>query len=291
MTRVRTAPIAVAALLLVGRPIAPFVHAADDAAMTQLLSRAGEHVRRFEQDFAVVVSDEDYRQRASGRLYASPRNRRTRAEMLFLWLPEQAGWLTVRNVLSVDGLAVPDSQTRLNDALDDTSGARITRLRRLLNESARFNLGQIFRNFNFPTLALSYLDPEMQPRFAFTPAGRERVNGVAASKVEFDERTRPTVIQENGTDRFSKGAIWIADRDGAIVRTKLDVRVPLRDTIASVEVDYGRDAKLDMWVPIRMHERYLQARATMINEAIDCVATYSHFRRFETSGRIVTPKP
>ena len=207
-----------------------------------------------------------------------------------MWMPEQAGWLTVRNVLSVDGRAVPDSQTRLNDALDDTGAARVTRLRRLLNESARCNLGQIFRNFNFPTLVLSYLDPEMQPRFAFTLAGRERVNGVDASKVEFDERTRPTVIQENGADRFSKGAVWIADRDGTIVRTRLDLRIPLRDTIASVEVDYGRDAKLDMWVPVRMHESYLQSRATMINEAIDCVATYSNFRRFETSGRIVTPK-
>lgn len=283
------APIAAAVLALVSRPVAPSVRAADDPPLA-LLSRAGEYVRRFEHDFAVVVSEEDYRQRVSGRLYSSPRNRRTRAEMLFMWIPEQAGWLTVRNVLSVDGREVPDSQRRLNDALDDVSTARVTRLRRLLNENARFNLGQIFRNFNYPTLVLSYLDPEMQPRFAFTLAGHERVNGVAASKVDFDERMRPTVIQESGADRFSKGAVWIADRDGAIIRTKLDLRIPLKETIASVEVDYGRDPKLDMWVPIRMHESYLQSRATMINEAIDCVATYSNFRRFETSGRIVTPK-
>jgi len=258
--------------------------------MARLLSRAGTYVRGFEHDFALVVSDEDYRQRVSGRLYPSSRNRRTRAEMLFMWIPEQAGWLTVRNVLSVDGRDVPDSQARLNEALDDTTTARVTRLRRLLNDNARFNLGQILRNFNYPTLALSYLDPEMQPRFAFTPAGHERVNGAAVSKVEFDERTRPTVIQENGADRFSQGAIWIADRDGAIVRTRLDLRIPLKETIASIEVDYARDPKLEMWVPVRMHESYLQSRATMINESIDCVATYSHFRRFETSGRIVTPK-
>jgi hypothetical protein len=277
-------------LLLVSRTIAPSVRAADDPSLAPLLARAGNYVRGFEHDFALVVSDEDYRQRVSGRLYPSSRNRRTRAEMLFMWIPEQAGWLTVRNVLSVDGRDVPDSQARLNEALDDTTTARVTRLRRLLNDNARFNLGQILRNFNYPTLALSYLDPEMQPRFAYTLAGHERVNGVAVSKVEFDERTRPTVIQENGADRFSQGAVWIADRDGAIVRTRLDLRIPLKETIASIEVDYARDPKLDMWVPVRMHESYLQSRATMINESIDCVATYSNFRRFETSGRIVTPK-
>lgn len=184
----------------------------------------------------MVISDEDYRQRATGRLHLPPQDRRTRSEMLFLWMPDEAAWLTVRSVQSADGRLVADSQHRLQSVLGDNGTERLTRLRRLLDESARFNLGRIVRNFNYPTLALGYLDPSMQSRFAFTPAGRERVNGIDAWKIE---------------------------------------------------VDYGRDAKLDMWVPTRMHETYLQSRSTMINEAIDCVATYSNFRRFETSGRIV----
>lgn len=263
------------------------VHAADPPHLVRVLKQAGEYVRRFEHDFAMVISDEDYRQRASGRLHSPRQNRRTRSEMLFLWIPEEAAWLTVRSVLTVDGRAVPDSQHRLQNALGDNTTERLTRLRNLLDESARFNLGRIVRNFNYPTLALEYLDPSIQSRFAFTPAGRERVNGIDAWKVAYEERARPTVIRDNGADRVSRGAVWIADRDGVVVRTRLEVRVPLLETTAAVDVDYTREAKLDMWVPARMHEHYLQSRAMMINESIDCVATYSNFRRFETSARIV----
>jgi hypothetical protein len=277
--------LAAAALALVA--VAPF-HAADPT-LADLLAGAGTYVRHFEQDFALVVSDEEYQQRASGRIYVSARTRHTRAEMAFLWMPDEGAWLTVRNVVNVDGRPVADSSTRMNDALAGAAERR-ARLRRLLNENARFNLGRIERNFNYPTLVLSYLDPVMQPRFVFALAGHEHVNGVEAWKLTYEEQTQPTVIRENGSDRFSRGAVWIDPRDGTIVRTRLDLRIPMKDTVATVEVDYGRDAKLEMWVPVRMHETYLQSRATMINESIDCTASYSNFRRFETSGRIVTPR-
>ena len=104
--------------------------------------------------------------------------------------------------------------------------------------------------------------------------------------VPITERERPTIIQDEGNDRVSKGAFWIAD-EGVVVRTRLELTIPLRETIASVEVDYRRDPRLNMWVPARMHETYLQSRAGMINENIDCVAVYSNFRRFETSGRLI----
>jgi hypothetical protein len=196
----------------------------------------------------------------------------------------------VRNVLTLDGRPVPDSQNRLSDALGDTSVGRRTRLRRLLNESARFNLGGIHRNLNFPTLALLFLDPALQSRFAFTSAGRERINGVETQKIGFDERSRPTVIQDNGADLVSRGAMWLADADGTVVRTRLELRIPLSETVASVDVDYRPDTKLGRWVPARMRETYLQSRASIRVESIDCVATYSNFRRFETFGRIILPK-
>jgi hypothetical protein len=268
---------------------------ADAPPLADLLTRAGEHVRQFEVDFARVVSDEDYKQQAKGRLYASSQSRRTQSEMVFMWLPDEGGWLTVRNVLTADGKRVPDRQDRLNDLLRETASERLLRLKTLLNESARFNVGHIFRNFNYPTLALSYLDPAIQPRFAFTLGGRERVNGVQTWKVAYVERARPTVIQETATpgsvrgiDLTSRGTLWIGE-NGIVHKTVLEVQMPRPVTMASIEVIYRRDDKLEMWVPMRMHETYLQARGTTINETIDCVASYSNFRRFETSGRIIPP--
>jgi hypothetical protein len=262
-----------------------------DSRLRQVLSRAGEQVRRFEQDFALVISDEDYQQHAQGRYFVGPVHRRTRAEMLFLWLPEEAIWLTVRNVVIADGREVSGSLNRLNDALRNPGSERLSRLRGLVNDSARFNVGRTFRNFNYPTLVLSFLDPTLQPRFTFTLAGRERVRGRDAWKVNYAERTTPTVIQGDGADRVSRGTVWIANDDGVLMRTRLDLRIPRTDSSASatVEVDYRHDAKLDMWVPAQMHETYMEMRGSLVDENIGGEATYSNFRRFETSGRVVTP--
>ncbi|HVQ16178.1 MAG TPA: hypothetical protein VMS40_21400, partial [Vicinamibacterales bacterium] len=130
----------------------------------------------------------------------------------------------------------------------------------------------------------------MQSRFTFTIVGSERINGVETTAIAFDERSRPTFIQEDGADRFSRGRLWVAEADGAVVRTRLELRIPQRETTMTVEVDYRRDAKLDIWVPGQMREVYRHSRASTLVESIDCVATYSNFRRFETSGRIILPK-
>ena len=80
--------------------------------------------------------------------------------------------------------------------------------------------------------------------------------------------------------------------DGAVVRTRLVFTQPATDRIAgldgSILVDYRRDQKLDMWLPSRMRETYLVQGSTF--DRIDCVAAYSNFRRFETFGRVVSPK-
>ena len=258
--------------------------------LSHLLARAGQEVRRFEHDFTLVVSDEDYRQHVEG-LRNRPRHQRTQAEMLFLWVPDERVWLTVRNVLTVDGQAVTYSQNRLKSAVGEPGPERLARLRRLVDESARFNIGRSFRNFNYPTLVLGFLDPAMQSRFTFTLAGRERVHGTDTWKINYVERQTPTVIQGDGEDRVARGAVWVTVRDNVPVKTRLDVRIPTLESnsVATVEVDYGRDPKLDMRVPIKMVETYMEASASLVLENIGGEATYTNFRRFGTSGRVVTP--
>jgi len=258
-----------------------------------LLVSAGQQVRHFEQGFALVISDEDYQQHAGGRAHVDlPQHRHTRAEMLFVWLPEERVWLTVRNVVNVDGRDVAQSRDRLRSAVGEPGGERLTRLRRLVDDSARFNVGRAFRNFNYPTLALAFLDPAVQPRFTFTLAGRERVGGTDAWKINYVEHASPTVIQGDGADRISRGSVWIAIRDNVVVRTRLDLRIPGSESsaVATVEVDYAPDPKLAVWVPVKMKETYTEMTGSTVVENIGGEATYSNFRRFETSGRIVTPE-
>jgi hypothetical protein len=263
------------------------VGSADSPLIAEILNRAGEQVRRFEQEFTLVISEENYQQHANGQAVIRPK-RRTRAEMLFLWLPEERVWLTVRNVLSADGHPVAGSEGRLDHALRATGADRLALLRAVINDSARFNIGRTYRNFNYPTLVLSFLDPAMQPHFTFSLAGRERIHGVDTWKVNYEERSSPTVIQGDGTDLRSRGSVWIAVQGGAVARTQLAITIPPA-AWASVEVEYQRDSKLAMWVPSAMHETYMDTRGTVVQEHIGGEATYSAFRRFETSGRVLVP--
>jgi hypothetical protein len=285
----------VLAALLVLPPPASVAAPRPDLAV--VLERAGQYVLGFEERFALVIGDERYDQHkiggamrlGNGSTIAPPQDRTIESEMLFLWLSGERAWLAVRNVLTVDGGAVDGSQQRLDRLLASTAPIGLARLRQLRNESARFNIGTIRRNFNDPMSPLRFLEPESRRRFGFALAGEETVNGVVTSKVTFNEEARPTFIQNSP----SHGMIWIA-ADGAIVRTRLEVGNRQQRLTASIVVDYRRDQKLDMMVPVTMREIYTALAAGgatgalgPVSERIECDAKYSNYRRFETAGRIV----
>jgi hypothetical protein len=271
--------------------------------LSQILERVADYVRQFEDDFAVILSDEDYVQTETISSRSTTFQRRIRSETLFTWLPDERTWLTVRTILTVNGAPIPNSKDRLNGALADLGPGRTTRLRRLRDEGARFNIGRIFRNFNDPTLVLQFLDPVDQPRFAFSIVGAEKLNGINTWKVAFEEVARPTIIRnELGGDVPSSGLVWISRSDNAVARPNLTINYAAQNTRIDIVVDYGRNRGLDMWVPIRMEERYhrnaimnsapraMPYRLGTARERIECVATYSDFRRFETSAKVVPPQ-
>ncbi|HZT75568.1 MAG TPA: hypothetical protein VFA27_02860 [Vicinamibacterales bacterium] len=256
-----------------------------------MLARAASYVDRFEHDFGQLISDEDYEQTVTGTAYRHDEHRRTQSEMLFLWMPQQHDWLTVRNVLRVDGRAVPDSEGRLSDALASADHS-LARLRQLRDESARFNIGRTFRNLNYPTMALRVLESNNQPRFRFDAAVAENVDGRRAWKIAYREIDGPTMIQdEAGTSMYAHGFVWILD-DGTVVQTRLDMFEPTAPSSFSIVTSYARDATLALYVPARMREVYTQrpmvaGKLPRISEQITATATYTHYRRFETSGRII----
>lgn len=269
-----------------------------------VVAQAGRYVERFKQEFRVVISDERYQQRLrrtesrDARAIRSGGSRDIRSEMLFITLPEERTWLTLRRVGQVDGRPIGDSRQRLDEILADAGPARTARLRQLLDEGARFNLGQIVRNFSDPTLVLQFLQPATQSRFAFTLAGAASVRGVAAWRLNFVERGPPAVVTINGADVLSRGSVWVARADGTVLETALSQSNDAIHLEASARVTFRRDASLGMWVPVRLTEEFKQQqlgwwgtppRTAVVNETIECVATYSNFRRFETSGRIVPP--
>ena len=74
-----------------------------------------------------------------------------------------------------------------------------------------------------------------------------------------------------------------------MVRTRLDVRDPSHGLLAIIFVNYRSDQKLDLLVPGAMHEIYLASGSNA--ERVECNATYSDFRQFETAARVIPEPP
>jgi VWFA-related protein len=197
------------------------------------------------------------------------------------------GWLGYRDVIEVDGKPVADRSDRL-EALFRSDAPDLKEARQIADEGARYNIGPVSRNFNVPTATLFFFHPGNLSRFTFRNKRSERIDDIDAVAVDFRETRRPTLIMNaSGTDVPSSGTLWINPADGAVVRTRLALigfRGP--SGYASIDVTYRKDPALGMWVPSRMTERYSGGGAGRA----ETVATYTDFKRFQTSTRVTIPK-
>jgi len=149
-----------------------------------VLSRAAAYVRHFEQAFGVVIAEETYRQdlstpgltedsRQAGPVQREIRVvRDVRSEMLFLWEQDAETWLGVRHVLRYTDAAgawtwARDNNMRLDTILKNPTDDPRERLRKLADESARFNVGRMVRNFG--DLSACDFAPEWASRRHFSP--------------------------------------------------------------------------------------------------------------------------
>jgi hypothetical protein len=259
-----------------------------------VVERAHQWVEQFERDFIAVVADEAYDQFASDGSGEPPSHRRIHSELLFLRPDSGGGWVAVRNVLSYsdDGeppIEVPNSRDRLTRALERSRADGRSALRRLADESARFNIGKLARNFNTPTLALQFLDAVHRDRFKVRLDGSEQIAGEDVWRLKYEERSHPTIIQANFHDIALTGGIWSRASDAAIVRTQLELDAKPRDDHSglhtTITVDYGRDEKLDRMVPSRMQEDYVEHAGS---HRVTGTAVYSNYQVFQTSARVVS---
>ena len=193
------------------------------------------------------------------------------------------GWLGYRDVIEVDGKPVADRSTRLQ-ALFRSEAPDVQEARRIADESARYNIGPVSRNFNVPTATLFFFHPGNLSRFTFHRKGVERIDGLETVVIDFRETRKPTLIMNGrGRDVTSSGTLWVNPADGTVVRTLLALQ-GFRDasSYASIDVSFQKAPAVGMWVPSRMLERY--SGGTSGNATT--VATYTDFKRFQTSVKI-----
>lgn len=251
-----------------------------DPAVDAVVARVSDYVYNYGREVSAVVSEEVYEQRASlalatapGQTHQLPGTRRLVSDFLMVKLEGFDGWLPFRDVFEVDGVQVRDRDDRLRKLFLEAPPARaVETSNRILEESARYNIGNIRRNLNLPTLALFLVHPTYAPRFAFSKRGEPTENGVRLWEITFTEASRPTVIRTfDGKDIVSSGTFWVEPVSGRVVRSQLVAAG------ATITVTYEpRPEALGMWVPVRMREEYGYATGN-----ISATATYSKFRRFQ----------
>ena len=276
------------AALLTTAPV-PALAAEQGPALKVLLARIAQQVSQFKAEFSLIVGVEHYDQ--TQRTADARTRTRDLVSDVFFYRPESTGpAMTVRTVRQVDGRSIEASGDRIADALALPGSHRVEQLRALADSGARYNLGDLQRNFNEPTVALTFAASDFQPRFKFALEGREEVNGELLQRVNFSEVVRPTIIHDarSGTNIPSSGHLWASD-DGVIKRTELHVDTR-RDTLVDIRVSYSIDQRLGVIVPLSMDEDYrYKDKNTQRIVFITGHAVYSDYRRFETSGRVVMP--
>jgi len=272
-----------------------FVAAAPGRAQTppDLVARVSAYVSEFYKSFGSIVAEERYEQ-ALRRVGVSnttsvqrggggPTATTLVSDFLLVQVPGE-GWIPFRDVFERDGKQVRDREERLAKIFLSGSRESLAQARAIMDEGARYNIGNVQRNINVPTLALTLLVDDQRSRFSFK-IGKPDEDGTV---IDFKETARPTFIRTtNDRDLPATGRLWVDEQTGTIRKTELNAV----DTgvEAHITVTYQLDAGLGLWAPARMEERYRRARDSV---EVRGVATYSKFRRFQvkTSENIDDPK-
>jgi hypothetical protein len=266
--------------------------AADQPSLKEVVRRLSAYVESYGEKASIVVATERYTQQVTNTPSATPRQRVTVADFAIVRAEGFGGWVGFRDVLEADGVRIADHTDRLLNLLQNVSGSR-DEAARLSDESARFNLGPITRNFNVPTAALFFFAPDNVARFKFT---RKAVHE-GLWEIAFRETAHPTLIRTpDGRSLPSEGTAWVNASDGTVVRTRIRTAVfaergsagsasasPSGE--AEIDVTYAKVPAVDLWLPATMTESYQMSRDG-VDERTTTVATYSDYRVFQTSGRI-----
>jgi hypothetical protein len=220
--------IAVAALIaLCAAAPAAFAQAAPptDPALQPVLDKMAQYIATYGEKASMFVGVEKYTQSISfPEMTAPARPRKLVAEFAIIRAAGDAGWVGFRDVVEVDGEKVSDRRDRLMSILTDMS-VDSSQATQLANESARYNIGPISRNFNTPTSTLFFFSPANLGRFLFTKKEIKKVNGVETWQLDFKETKTPTIVNtRSGKSVPLEGSLWVVPADGTVVKSRLVMR-------------------------------------------------------------------
>ena len=281
--------------------------AAQAPTINEVMRRAGQYALEYEQKLSLLVAEETYKQTSKPTMAASQggnlstanpsgrfgpelgreQRRILKSDYLLVRL-DGGGWMPFRDVFEVDGRKERNREDRILNLFLKPSASSLDQARRIMADSTRYNLGSVERTTNIPTLAVLFAQPDLASRFGYDRAADQTVAGRTAWVFAYREVARPSLIKTSkGEDLTLTGRLWIDPATGVILKTNLVAATA--DVRAIVTVTFREDKTLALWVPARMEETYHSRGSDEIN----CVATYSNYRRFNvaTDEQVKKPPP
>ena len=262
---------------------------AQEPSLWLVLVRATHYVEDLHAQLSGVVMEERYQQSASvpralRRIGDDTVVRVTLRSDYLLVQPEGAHrYFGFRDVFEANGSRVRDRDERLTELFLDAGSSLDNRVRGILSESARYNVGDILRTINTPTFALLFLRQAYKRGFEFQRVadqapglGIDMPESAGVWVVSYRETWPNTVVR--GGDRSNlpaRGHYWIESATGRVLASELILE---DEAVASlVSVRYGKPEELEHLVPVEMRERYDNH---VSGSRVEGSATYSRFRRF-----------
>lgn len=279
-------PAAGAALLLA----CAFTAQAQEPTLWSVLVRATLYVEDLHAQLSGVVMEERYEQRATlpaafRRNDSAALQRATLRSDYLLVQPEGAErHFGFRDVFEANGGRVRDREERLAQLFLDGATSVDRQVQGILADSARYNVGDVQRNLNTPTLPLLFLRRSYKARFDFERVSDRapglEMDGPATERdvwvIAYRETAADTVIRRrSGVSLPARGRYWIEPDTGRVLITELIIEDENVD--ATITVRYEQPAELDHPVPVEMRELYLNH---LSGTRVEGTATYNRFRRF-----------
>jgi len=283
---------------------------AAEPSLQEVLARAAAYVESFQRQLSGLVGEETYIQEANrfnntrgcpqgtvapadqaaancGPQLTNAMRTELRSHLLLV-RNGRSGYLQYRDVFEVDGQTVGDRAERFTRLFSDRSASADAQKRRILEESARFNIGDVYREMNVPLLALQFLSTDNQWRFRFkrTKDAAVRIENTTETPgtfrvstdvwvVEYQESEPRTIIRTiKGRDVKTRGRLWIEADTGRVMMTELLASAEGLDT--SVNVSFKSEPLFGLLVPVEMREHYRAKQGAVI----DAIATYGKFEPF-----------
>jgi hypothetical protein len=255
------------------------------------------YVMNYEQQFALLVSEEHYVQelqrppnpgdnlsrsnpgggmRAGGAM--NIQNIKSDFVLVQLGMDGE-GWMPFRDAFEVKGKKLRNREDRLLKLFLENDKDAFDKAARFNEATTKHHLGNVARTINIPTLGMMLLHPRVNERFEFTDGGEETIAGRVLRKAVYREAARPTLIKTTrGRDLALTGTIWIDPFSGAVVKSEMNAADPA--VRCQVTVTFRRDDTLEMWVPDKMVEYY---KAALAVDDILATATYTNVRKYRRS--------